>query len=315
MPGVLIVGFAASVPLLLALWLGQRWGQRLHRGGSRLPPAASGQPRNPRAPALGAEGFDRGSRPLLALVMAGPVAGASWLLLRAIPIDGPQWQMELLLMVVSLALALIFVVLTCPMPGRPSWASSRQAENDAERRAAQAVIQSLAPLREHGWDVLHAVQGRGFVFDHIVLGPSALFAIDTRLLVPPASHDGQPARVQFDGERLQFPDHLETRAPDQARARALWLADQLGARLGEPIKVVPVLALPGWHIDHVGRVNRPNLLVRSADPASPDEWPDDGTPIAPELRRRVLDLLRCGLPAVVASRRRTDARPSLRVAA
>jgi hypothetical protein len=76
-----------------------------------------------------------------------------------------------------------------------------------------------------------------------------------------------------------------------------------------------VLALPGWHIDHAGRANRPDLLVRNAEPAKPEEWPDYGAPIGPELRRRLLDLLRCGLPTEPAPRSRPGALPSLPVAA
>jgi hypothetical protein len=55
--------------------------------------------------------------------------------------------------------------------------------------------------------------------------------------------------VIYDGERLKFPSWVTTEPLDQARAQAAWLSKWLGGAVGEPVKVLPMVAIPGWFIN------------------------------------------------------------------
>jgi len=64
----------------------------------------------------------------------------------------------------------------------------------------------------------------------------------------PAAHE-----VVFDGLQLHFPQWSDTYGLQQAERNADWVRDFLGKALSEPVKVEPVLALPGWMVRRKGR--------------------------------------------------------------
>jgi hypothetical protein len=44
-------------------------------------------------------------------------------------------------------------------------------------------------------------------------------------------------------------DHLLTEPIDQAKAQATWLSKWLSGAVGDPVKVSPMVTLPGWFIE------------------------------------------------------------------
>jgi hypothetical protein len=148
--------------------------------------------------------------------------------------------------------------------------------------AELAVGQELDQLMREGAVVFHDVPGERFNVDHVVVAPQGIFAVETKGYSKPAETAGKAgATVVFDGKALVFPEHSDVKAIEQARRQVKWLADWLARATGEPVHVVPVLALPGWFVDRKGRGDvhvfsgkelRRNLLgLRQAQPVGAEQ--------------------------------------------
>jgi hypothetical protein len=96
-----------------------------------------------------------------------------------------------------------------------------------------------------GCTVLHDVPCGRFNIDHLVIGPRAVYAVETKSVRKPKDD----YKVIYDGERLHFPGFSDSKRLEQARRQADWLAKHLRQLLNRPIPVVPALALPGWWIE------------------------------------------------------------------
>lgn len=113
-----------------------------------------------------------------------------------------------------------------------------------------AVGQCLNQIMRHGYYVFHDFPCGNFNIDHVVVGYSGVFAIETKARRKPILKDGRAeAKVIYDGNILKFPDWSERKAIAQAINQAKWLSEYLSKSVGEKISVKPVLALPGWYIE------------------------------------------------------------------
>jgi hypothetical protein len=113
-----------------------------------------------------------------------------------------------------------------------------------------AVGQELNQLMLDGCRVYHDFQADGFNIDHIVIGATGVFAIETKGRAKPDRGRGQEdARVVYDGKSLQFPTWKETAPLEQAKRQAVWLSSWLSKSTGDQIAVKPALALPGWFVE------------------------------------------------------------------
>jgi len=122
----------------------------------------------------------------------------------------------------------------------------------------QAVGQELNQLMLDGCRVYHDFQADGFNIDHIVIGATGVFAVETKGRAKPDRGRGQEdAKVVYDGKSLQFPTWKETKPLDQAKQQAVWLSGWLTKATGDQIAVKPALALPGWYVDRQAK----DLLV------------------------------------------------------
>lgn len=131
-------------------------------------------------------------------------------------------------------------------------------------KAELFTAQQLNRLIASGCTVIHDVPGDKFNLDHVVIGPRAVYMVETKSVRKPAKTHPDAHKVSFDGEVLRFP-HFASRGPiEQARRQAEWLRTYLRDTLKASINVVPVVALPGWWIDSTGR--NPDL-VRVFNPA------------------------------------------------
>lgn len=120
--------------------------------------------------------------------------------------------------------------------------------------AELAVGQELDQLMRDGAIVYHDVPAEKFNVDHVVVAPQGVFAVETKGYSKPNETAGKgSATVAFDGKVLAFPDWSSTKPVDQAQRQAKWLADWLTKATGEPVRVTPALALPGWFVDRKGR--------------------------------------------------------------
>lgn len=113
--------------------------------------------------------------------------------------------------------------------------------------AELATAAELDRLKAHGFAVYHDIQAPNFNIDHVVVGSSGVFAIETKSRRKP-KRGKDSARVQFDGELLHFPDWKDRKPVEQALAQARWLQDYLFRETGLRVPVRPVLSLPGWYV-------------------------------------------------------------------
>lgn len=104
-----------------------------------------------------------------------------------------------------------------------------------------------------GYYVYHDVNLRNtiseFNIDHVVVGKSGVFAVETKGRSKRINSDGEYTfRVSFDGKKLSFPEWEETKPVEQAKRQAYALQGWLSKAVGEPVNVKAVIALPGWFV-------------------------------------------------------------------
>lgn len=109
-----------------------------------------------------------------------------------------------------------------------------------------AVGQDLTGLLRMGFKVYHDFPADGFNIDHIAVGPTGVFAIETKGRTKRLNEEKENWKLYFDGEMLRFPSWSEREPVQQARRQAQWLSKWIASSTGESQQVVPVLAIPGW---------------------------------------------------------------------
>lgn len=119
------------------------------------------------------------------------------------------------------------------------------------------VAEQLDGLKARGYRVFHDVPGQAgkaaFNIDHVVVGPAAVWAVETKTRRTGRLAGGVMAHeVIYDGRALAYPWGEERHGLDQARKQAEWLKDHLAAALREEVGVRAALALPGWSIIRKG---------------------------------------------------------------
>jgi len=114
----------------------------------------------------------------------------------------------------------------------------------------QAVAEQLQGLWAKGCRVFHDVPGGGkWNLDHVVVGPSGVFAIETKARTKrPGRRGERDYEAVFDGKAIRFPNYTDTNAIPQAERNARWLAGMLSKATGEPVGVTGLVALPGWFV-------------------------------------------------------------------
>lgn len=189
---------------------------------------------------------------LLLMVLVGPMVLAGWALQK---VDARSFHFGIA------EAALLISVLTVAIWA--TWSASkvlRARRKYLEGRAAErATAQAFASLVSKGCAVYHDIPADKFNLDHVVVGPGAVFMIETKSRRKPAARGKASATVKFNGEALEFPDWQDTKMLDQTRAQTRWLSERLYRKTGERVPVEPVLALPGWYV--TCSVPSPNVHV------------------------------------------------------
>lgn len=193
------------------------------------------------------------------LVATGPILLASWLLVR-LKKAGIDWS------TFKLGTGdFFFVVVMALILGWTLWklihhARRRRLAIDG-LHAELSVAQCLTPLIAEGAMVFHDFPTDRGNIDHIVIARNAVFAIETKSRRKPAENGKASARVQYDGQQLSFPRHTEVKPIEQAAYQAKWLENFLHGAGVKEVRVIPVLALPGWYVEQTNRNIRPPVLV------------------------------------------------------
>jgi hypothetical protein len=94
---------------------------------------------------------------------------------------------------------------------------------------------------------------KSFNLDHVVIGPSGLFVIETKARRKiHQDANGNDHIVKYDGKTLRWPQGNDQQDLHQAAGNATWLQQFVEKRLGLRVNVVPLLVLPGWYVDRTG---------------------------------------------------------------
>lgn len=117
--------------------------------------------------------------------------------------------------------------------------------------AELAVGQELNFLMLNGFYVFHDVNLKNtlneFNIDHVVVGKTGVFAVETKGRSKPVESIGKDSsKVTFDGKKLIFPQWEEDKPVEQAKRQATALQKWLTSAVGESITTIAVIALPGW---------------------------------------------------------------------
>jgi hypothetical protein len=112
--------------------------------------------------------------------------------------------------------------------------------------------QELAGLIKDGFKIFHDFPAGTFNIDHIAVGPTGIFAIETKGRAKNKVAEKKNWEVQFDGKQLVFPEWTETKPIAQTINQAKWLKKWIHQATGIECKVDPVLVLPGWYIKRTG---------------------------------------------------------------
>lgn len=267
------IGLAVLYVLLLRAW-------RNHDGRrSPLTEALRNGPGEQLRQALQASD-DKISEALLMLTFIGPILLCAWALQRL------DWT--------QVSFGLGEWIMVTALIGIVAWelrALTRlftQRQHQREGLAAELMTaQLLLPLATKGCQILHDIPADGFNLDHVVIGPYAVFMVETKSRRK-RGKGKQSAQVAYDGKLLRFPDHVSKKPLEQARHEARWLADFLRQAAGEVTPVVPVVALPGWYV-HCGQDARhSDVLVLNPKMHSAFTAKRSGPPLSESLRTRII---------------------------
>jgi hypothetical protein len=128
----------------------------------------------------------------------------------------------------------------------------------------RAVAEELQPLGAEGYRVFHDLPvkegDRTFNIDHVVVGPTGLFAVETKARRKGRAREGfKDHEVVYDGKQLIWPWAEDRYGLVQADAEARWLTNWIHKATGLSVTARAILALPGWFV--VNRVYGPILVV------------------------------------------------------
>ncbi|UUO08407.1 NERD domain-containing protein [Blastopirellula sp. J2-11] len=139
----------------------------------------------------------------------------------------------------------------------------------------------LNQLMRHGCRVFHDIEFPYGNIDHVAVCPSGVFSINTKMhSKPKKGKDKAAANVDYVKNRITFPDRYIEIPLQQLECEAKWLSQELSSATALPISVVPMLALPGWFVQHLTRPTRitvfnpfncEGLFLKRAQKLSPEQ--------------------------------------------
>jgi len=157
--------------------------------------------------------------------------------------------------------------------------------------AEQLVAEELNQLLNTGYRVFHDVPCQGYNIDHVVVGPTGVFAVETNTRRRTKKKGKEiEARVRYDGDTLFWPVGKETGPVDQALFNGRSLGHWLGSATGEPVAVQPIVTIPGWTFEdnqkHRVWVVRPQALRTMIEAQQDSVLPEQIQRIAQQMSHR-----------------------------
>ena len=112
------------------------------------------------------------------------------------------------------------------------------------RDGEKTVGQELEKLRAYGYRIYHDFLADGFNIDHIVIGPTGVFTINTKTISKPKNPD---AKIDYDGQVIRIPGTTLDRDPIvQAKAERDFLRNWIRDNANRNAPVRPAVVFVGW---------------------------------------------------------------------
>jgi hypothetical protein len=224
---------------LVALAVGMQWFRVRYKLDTQRRPVSDRLLRSP------GESLQKKRNELNEKLMGLCLVAAMLPVLGATAVPNPTYPVSLAIILTLAAVGLIPVFKTLKV-----WRAY-----DLGLSGERAVGEELNQLMLEGYHVFHDYPaGPNWNIDHIVIGRSGVYAIETKTRRKKKPRDGgDDHKIIFDGKVLHFPCETSTCGLKQAQDNANGLADQLSKALAEPIQVQPILTFPGWFITRTGK--------------------------------------------------------------
>ena len=104
-------------------------------------------------------------------------------------------------------------------------------------------------MRESGYRVFHDIVYENGNIDHVLIGPTGVYTIETKTISKPAKG---PCQIEYDGETVTVNGFTPDRNPVvQAKAQAGWIKSFLKNVVTEDLPVRPVVLYAGWFIKSI----------------------------------------------------------------
>ena len=154
-------------------------------------------------------------------------------------------------------------------------------------------------LRLKGFQVFHNVPATEaqpvFHLDHVVVGSTGVFAIQTKSRTRGNPRPGFPEhKIIFDGQKLVYPWGDDFQGLEFARDRAIWLESWLAQIIGRQVPVQPILVFPGWwveeHAINTVRVLNPKQIAAVVNRNTPMLTEEQVEQITKQLEARCRDV-------------------------
>lgn len=126
-----------------------------------------------------------------------------------------------------------------------------------------ATAEELNKLMRDGFEVFHDLPCGRFNIDHVVIGPTGVFAVETkaRSKQKRSENAANDYTATFDGQTIDFAGWQDRKCLEQAKRQAQWLSEWLSSATGEPTIATPAIAIPGWKVDRVKGSNQQPVRV------------------------------------------------------
>ena len=111
------------------------------------------------------------------------------------------------------------------------------------------VGRELERLISEGNHVYHDVPAENFNIDHVVVGRTGIFAVESGVRLKPAKTKRlDDATVEYNGQILMFPSGDDYKTIARAERQASWISDWISGAVGEQVAARAIVALPGWFV-------------------------------------------------------------------
>ena len=116
---------------------------------------------------------------------------------------------------------------------------------EGERFVAEELNQLLAD----GYRVFHDVPFDNYNIDHVIVGPTGLFVVETKTRRKPVISGEKQWKVVFDGTALNFPQGRHAGAVEQVRRNVTSLCNWLTSATADFTTASAIVAIPDWWVE------------------------------------------------------------------